>query len=570
MPRERGRIALTLILFAILFAAECVYSYRLKSATWDEPIHVADGYFSLFRNDYRFDPEHPPLVRILAALPLIGLPIAADDQVLDATFPDTWATATVYQDAHRFLYEQNDADRLLYRSRFVIVLLGVLLGVVVFLWTYEWLGFAPAVAALAMVAFEPNVVAHFSLVTTDAALAGFSFAASYGLWRTVRRPTPLNIAVLCLFCALAAITKFTAVLLFPAVFAVLAIAVFPLRRLEARAATRIGGLVVLTTWIAIWAVYGFRYAPGPNPEWVYHFHDNPYVAERVPAITKLVAFIDENHLLPNVFSQGFLIGQAKAQVRAAFLVGAISDSGFWSFFPIAIAIKTPLAFLLLAAGGIVLLVRSRTERTAMAPFLVIPLAAFLLPTMASRINIGLRHVLVIYPFFAVAAGLLVKELLARRDRLGVAALAILAAAWLGEYGRAYPNTLTFFNTLVGGPARGGEYLVDSNLDWGQDLKPLKAWMDAHDVREINLAYFGLAEPRYYGIRARYLNGTSAVIAGSAVGAPRLPGYVAVSKTIMTGMDFDAAHRDYYKPLKALKPVTTIGGSIDVYYVEKPW
>jgi hypothetical protein len=569
-PPWRFRTEVALAVFAILFIAESVFSYRQKSATWDEPIHVADGYFSLFKGDYRFDPEHPPFLRMFAALPLIGTGVTGDTTVIDATDSDAWAINTIYDDTHRFMYEQNDADRLLYRARFMVVLLGVLLGCLVFLWVNEWLGFAPAVAALAMIAFEPNIVAHFSLVTTDAPLTCFAFGAVYFLWRTVRSQSALNVAGLCLFCALSAVTKFSAALVYPAVLALLAIAAFALRQLKPARAALIAVSVFVSSWLAIWMVYRFHYLPSAHQTWVYHFHDNPNIAERVPGLTRVVQWIDGLRLLPNVFSEGFLLGQAKAQQRGAFLSGAVTDTGWWYFFPVAIAIKTPLSFLALALGGLALLWTTRRELAATAPFILIPIAAFLLPPMLSSINIGLRHVLVIYPFFALLGALMVKRLLELKGHGGVVALGVLTIIWLAEYGRVYPDPLAFFNTTVGGPEHGAEYLVDSNLDWGQDLKGLKVWMDTNRVPEINLAYFGNADPAYYGIRARMLNGSPSFGRLASIVAPRLPGYVAVSKTIMSGVNFDEAHRDYYKPLRQRPRVASIGHSIDVYFVDRRW
>lgn len=191
--------------------------------------------------------------------------------------------------------------------------------------------------------------------------------------------------------------------------------------------------------------------------------------------------------------------------------------------------------------------------------------------MASNINIGLRHVLIIYPFLVLLAAVAIREIVQRFPSASRTVLLALGLFRRLEFARVYPHTLAFFNTLVGGPAHRAEYLVDSNLDWGQDLKPLKQWMDDSRVASINLAYFGSADPAYYGIRCTYINGTAGFIP-QPVEAPRLPGYVAVSATLLTGMytDDDARHRDFYKPLMMRTPVASIGHSINVYWVDRPW
>lgn len=552
-----------LALFALVFIGECLWSYTQTSATFDEPVHLADGYFSLARGDYRFDPEHPPLLRMWAAVPLLFERVTADSTVLDATWSDSWALNVLHHDAHRFVYLQNDADRLLYRARFMIVLLGVLLGVLVFAWVHEWLGFRAACAALVMLALEPNIVAHYSLVTTDAGLTTFAVGALYFAWRLCRRSTPLNVAGLCVFCALAVTSKFSGVLLFPIVAGLLALAVYPFRRLSAKTAVVVALLMVVSSYAFIWTTYRFHYLPSANSTWTYALHENPSLRELAPQLAATVKWIDSHRLLPNVFSEGFFIGQAKAQRRVAFLGGRYSDTGWWYYFPYAMAIKTPVSLLALSFGGLVYLLGRPRDRTMLACVLI-TIAGFLVPLMVSHLNIGLRHALAVYPFLILLAALAV-DTLRTRGVAGMAAVAVLAGFWLFEVGRVYPHALAFFNTLVGGPVHGAEYLVDSNLDWGQDLKGLKKWMDEQHIPEISLSYFGSADPAYYGMKVNYLHGSPFFVTPEQTGQPKVPGYLAVSETNMKGLYFGNNPRDYFsRPLAPLTPVAVIGHSIRVY------
>jgi hypothetical protein len=559
----------SLFTFALLFLTASVYSYSRMSATWDEPIHVLDGFASLARGDYRIDPEHPPLLRMYAMLPFMSAPLSVALDQVDNTDPDGWALARVFDYTHDFMYRDNDADALLYPARFMVVLLGVLLGALVFFWAYEWLAAVPAVLALAFVLLEPNLLAHFSLVTTDGAITCLAFATVYALWRWVRRPSALNeVGVIAPF-SLALVTKFTAALLVPIVLLLLTYEIIVARRVRLVAAARILGLLALAGWITVWAVYGFRYAPSASESWLYHFHDNPYVVKSVPTLSRVVAWIDARHLVPNVYSQGFLIGQAKAQARSAFLAGQYSETGWWYFFPVAVSIKTPISLLVLCVIGLAALAqRRRTGPGHAAVYVLLPIVVFLGAAMTARINIGLRHVLTIYPFLILlgAAG---AERLLRMKTAGIWALAFLVAFWSLEAGRAYPHTLAFFNAFVGGPRNGAQYLVDSNLDWGQELKALKGWMDANHVRHVNLAYFGSADPDYYGINSTLLNGSPSW-AAARVKAPVLPGYVAISATILSGTYVDEGRRSFYAPFARLTPTAVIGHSISVYWVEQPW
>jgi hypothetical protein len=561
-----------LLTFATVFVALDVVSYTQASATWDEPIHVTSGYVALARHDYRIDPEHPPFLRMWAALPLMAIQgIKLDTAVIDKTPPTAWAMEKLFDFSHQFMYVDNDADRLLYAARFMVVVLGVVLGVLLFCWVNEWLGFEAAVAALAFYTIEPNIAAHSSLVTTDFGVTCFIFGALYFLWRTCRRPSALNIAGLTAFFALAIISKYSALILGPIVVVLLAFATLRLRTLKLLTALGILALLASTSWIAIWGVYGFRYTPSASGTWLFHFQDNPMVLQRVPALASIVNWIDGGRLLPNIFTQGFLLSQAKAQVRGAFLAGSYSTIGWWYYFPVAFLIKTPVALIILLFGGMAAYAkRWRVWGLEGTVFVVLPIALYLGSAMTARINIGLRHILPIYPLVLLAAAAAAKELLAAKRHRGRIVLGVLALFWLLEFGRAYPNNLAFFNQLVGGPANGSKYLVDSNLDWGQDLKPLKGWMDRNGVANINLAYFGSADPAYYHINCRYLPGSPFFVADQSIGLPQLPGYVAVSVTVLSGVYFDERGRAFYKALRDQDPLADIGHSIQVYWIDRPW
>jgi hypothetical protein len=323
-------------------------------------------------------------------------------------------------------------------------------------------------------------------------------------------------------------------------------------------------VLAVSSWIAIWAVYGFRYSPGPSPDWLFAFHDDAYVQQQQPGLARVVAAIDRWHVLPNAFTQGFLFGQAKAS-RPVFFAGDYSTSGWWSYFPVAIAIKTPMAILALAIAGLALALVKRRELEGFSVLCVVaPIALFLGAAMASPLNIGVRHVLPVFPLMLLLAGVAVRAAMAARAQAARVALALVVGGGVLETARVYPHTLAFFNALAGGPARGGEYLTDSNLDWGQDLKLLKEWMDANRVTHINLAYFGNASPAYYGMRCTLLPGSTGYLGAANV---QLPGYVAISRTILSGVYLGPREREFYAPFKDLAPVASIGHSINVYRLE---
>jgi tetratricopeptide (TPR) repeat protein len=569
----RGTIAATLIVFAVAFGALEVFAYTQKSATIDEPIHLTTGYAALAARDYRVETSHPPLMRMWAALPLLFMrDIHLDTSVIDRTEPAVWHSgSTAFDFSTRFLYVDNDAERLLYAARFMMVICGILLGVLVFSWTYEWLGYPPAVWALVFYTLSPNLAAHASLVTTDVGITCFIFGTIYFLWRTSRRLSPFNLTGLSIFFALAIVTKFSGLILGPIVLVLLIVAVRQRTTITPRAAAAIVALLALASLFGVWAVHGFRYAPSESASWQLHLEQAP-LARTVPAIAGVTGWIDRHHLLPNAFTEGFLIlAQSMLPPNSAFLAGAYSEDGWWYYFPVAFLIKTPISLIALAAIGVVVFVRRRHElRVENEAFIVVPVVIYLVVSAANTFHVGIRHLLPIYPFILLfgAAGAMVLV----RAPAGRVAFIGLIAFWVAVIVDVYPHTLTFFNRFVGGPGNGYKYLADSNIDWGQGLKLLKKWMDRESVPHIALAYFGTADPAYYDINYTQLPAATPGLNLPSIARrwtkPSLPGYVAVGATVLTGVYLDPEWQLFYRGLHETRPVAVIGNSIFVYWLDR--
>lgn len=576
MDRPWIRTTLVLCVFAAVFITLTVGSYTRQSATSDEPIHLAAGYTALRLHDYRVDQEHPPFLRMWAALPLLMLP---DVQL--GTNDISWRTGHDWDFSHHFLYEINDADRLLYRARFMTVVLGIVLGVLLFCWGRELFGFWTATAVLALYCLEPNILAHSGLVTTDLGVTCFIFGALYFLWRLTRRFTCGNAAGLAAFFALAQVSKFSALILGPIVVVLLLVHVlcggawsyrfgnqgeFRSLRQKTLAMIVVIGLLAITSYAAVWAVYGFRYGPTAPSVDLARVQDNPDILKHVHTVSVVANWFDKHRLLPDTYTHSLVLGQVKAQRRSAYFAGEFSRTGWWYYFPVVFLVKTPLTVLLLFICGLVLSVKTRAHWKSEDAFLVLPLAIYLGVAMTAHLNIGLRHILPIYPLVLLICGITLEEMRVRWRPLFLMAPIVLAAV---ELGFVYPHCLAFFNQLVGGPKNGHLVLLDSNLDWGQDLKPLKLWMDAHHVEQINLGYFGTADPAYYGIHATPLLGSPSFLTAQ-VTEPRLPGYVAVSVQNLHGVWSRQATLNYYAPLLDREPTAVIGYSIHVYWVETNW
>lgn len=563
------RVLAVLAGFVLAYFALQLPSATRRSATFDEPLHLAAGYLALTEQDYRLDVTHPPLLRMWAALPLLGRGAPEPDTGPMAEWSaEKWISES-YDLAHDFLFTGTEADAWLNRARGMNLVLGALLGLLVFAWIQEWLGFGPALAGLFLYLIEPNLAAHAALVTTDMGVTCFFFGAIYFIWRTGRQATPANLSGLALFTGLAAASKFSAILLGPAALLVLAVVVIRGAMTWRRAA----GIVLLlfaASCLAIWAVYGFHYAPAAGGAWVGAAQRLAVLEEQLPVVGRMLVWVDANHLLPAAYTQGFIQSFTSAGNLPGYLAGEVSTTGWWYYFPFAFLVKTPVALLLLATGGALVLVRRRADWDALSLACVgLPPAVYLAAAMSTEINLGLRHILPVYPFVLLLAAVAVAAVLGadwRRRTQGLVLGPIFAGGLL-VFTLSYPRHLTFFNVLVGGPGNGARYLTDSNLDWGQHLKLLKQWMNQHQVRRINLAYFGVVSPDYYGIENVPLPGSSD-FAGNGGKPPLLPGYVAISATLLSGVYFSPEWRLFYRGFANVKPVAVIGNTINVYRVQR--
>jgi hypothetical protein len=274
-------------------------------------------------------------------------------------------------------------------------------------------------------------------------------------------------------------------------------------------------------------------------------------------------------ILPEPWLWGFVRFFKHQQGRPAFLLGDHSDTGFWSFFPVSFVVKTPVPLLVLIALAL-WLAASRRLRSRADVFLWIPIALYAAISVTRGINIGHRHLLPLYPFLFVAAGRAAAWALSSRPRRAPAALVGVLAAWhLGAALWIHPHYLAYFNELAGGPGRGYRILVDSSLDWGQDLRGLKPYMEAHGIPRVKLSYFGTADPAYYGIACDLLPGYLPL--PREVVRTFAPGDVlAISATNLQGVYLDPADRPMMERLRRERPVGNVGHSILIFRPAFGW
>jgi hypothetical protein len=575
--RSRPDVGVLLFVGAgtLLYVGLAVASLRTHSATFDEGTHLPSGYTYLALRDHRLNPEQPPLVKLLAAAPL--LPLAPVFKTEDLA----WSEARQWELGRRFLYRWNDARRLLFRGRAAVVVLGALLGLAVFFWTRRLFGGPAAALAFFLCVLSPDVLAHGQLVTTDLAFALFTLLAVALFERATARISPGRVLLAGAATGCAFATKFSAPVLVPILAALAAVVVLCPEAVRDRRGTPIEGLraravhlllvllaIAVVAFLVLWTSYGFARQMSPDPE-----VEAKVLAALGPPTSgggKAAAALGRTGLLPEAYVRGLVFVLDNAQGRPTFLMGRLSPNGFPHYFLVTFLLKTPIPLLLLL--GVTLATASRLPART-APFVWIPVVVYGFVAATSRLQIGHRHLLPLYPFLFVAAGRAVALLAARpagRAKVGAVALGALCAWYAAGTLRLHPHYLAYFNELAGGPSQGWRYLVDSNLDWGQDLPGLKAWMDAHGVARIKLSYFGSADPGYYGIDADYLPGYMSPRPARVTREVRPGDVVAVSATNLQGVYLDEADRPLMERFRLARPVARIGYSIFIYRADFSW
>ncbi len=530
----------------VLLAAVAVHlalglgAVRQKSITTDELFHLAGGYCFNALGDFRIHPDNGVLPQRLHALPAVLL--GAHPPPLDT---EAWRTADATVVGYDFLYRSgHDHAPLLAGARAVNALFGAALVVLVGLWARRLGGALAGTVAAALAALSPTLLAHGPLATTDAAAAFFLTAAAGAFWHWLGARTPAALALSAAVFALACVTKFSAVLLLP-VFALL-VALDLLRRphplrlstLHAPLSALAAGLAVhaLAAWLCIWACFDFRYAAAaPDlPSADTFAATGRWMLDQAGWQGRVLRAVNAWRLLPEAFVWGYTHTYLGSLSRGAYLAGEFSPTGWPAFFPLAFAWKSTLAELAAAAGALALAVG---RWRALRPWLLrlAPLLALALVyggvALTSKLNIGHRHLLPLYPALFLLAGLLAARCPWRPLAAATALVALQAFAVAG----IFPHHLAYFNALAGGPERAWRLLVDSSLDWGQDLVGLRTWLAENNhgpaAAPVYLSYFGSGEPDYYGLAVRrlpFVNGFKRPATYTALG----PGLYCVSATAL--------------------------------------
>jgi 4-amino-4-deoxy-L-arabinose transferase-like glycosyltransferase len=460
---DRLRPALLWLLVAMMVAvgvARIAATYPVLNQVFDEPAHLASGIEYLQTGGYRFTPDHAPLPRVMIGL----LPYLSGSRL--AGHDDAFVEGTAILNTGHY-------DHNLALARAGILPFFVLASVLVWLWTRRVYGSTAGLAATLLFTSLPPVLAHAGLATTDMAFTAGLFAAVYGFARWMERPALPEAVFLGAGLALAVATKYSALLFLP----VCLLSVFLLAR--AGGGRRVlsastAAVAVLVAFLGVWAAYRFSFGPAPGLRLPFS----------VPAPEWL---------------RGLVVTRGHLQTgHASYLLGEVSLGGWWYFFPVVLAVKTPLALLALVFAGLPTLARDSRTRVVWqrwAPFYCA--TGLLLACLMSSINLGVRHILPIYPFLAMVAGAAAAALLESRNRVAMAAAVGLLCWHLYSSAAAHPDYLPYFNELASRhPER---VLAESDLDWGQDVRRLSVAARELKIPALWISYFGTADLNRSGL-----------------------------------------------------------------------
>src|SRR5262245_21824367 len=395
--------SLVIAVFVLIFASLTIASFTQQSPTVDEPIHLLGGYSYLKWGDFRINPEHPPLVKAWAALPLLWLkvnnpplPAASTSQSASGEPGDRF-----YPLAREIFFLRNDAATLFFYSRLQMIFVGILLGLFIYLWSRELFGAAAGVVSLFLFAFDPNILAHSGVIHTDVPFAAIYFVGTYFFWRLLQNFSSFNLVATSICLGLALITKYTYFWIAPAWFILASIKILSTEPLKVTlrgerfiadrtAKARLLALGFLScaivAYVIVWSAYGFRFfAAGNAPS----FQINAALPGSTFASTVL-PLIARYHLFPEAWAYGHSYVLSES-TRNMYFFGEISNRGFWSYFPVTFLIKTPLPTIIIFFAAIGAWMKNPRWR-ALVLILLAPAAVYFLAAVAFRFNIDRKSV----------------------------------------------------------------------------------------------------------------------------------------------------------------------------------
>jgi len=564
---DRPWVTITgVILLLLVLEGQLLYSVRRESLTWDEGDHIFAGYMSLKHHDFGLNPEHPPLVKMVAALPLQNMTLR------EPQLQNRYFKTEAYLSGSDFIF-QNDFETIIFRARMAASIFALMVALLAFLSAREMFGTGAGFITLLLIVFEPNFLAHGALVTTDNGAACCLLASIYAFYRYMKSPSWGRAVVLGLAAGIFFITKHSAVLL-PAMLILLAITELLRRRQvgdesRLRQALRLAGVLVIAAVIVVgimWTGYGFRYSARPAGQQI-----NPPLESTLgtlnPVEGKAVTVMARWKLLPESWLYGLADVRSVANTWPSYIFGKIYAHGVWFYFPLAFVIKATLTTLIFLPLIVYAIATRKLRGWREILFLSLPPLLYFCISMTSKLNIGVRHILLVFIFLLVLAGGAAWSLICK-DRRWAWPIAALILFHVISSLRAFPTSyIAYANELWGGPANIHKYLTDSTTDWGQQLKAVKRYVDERGIQQCWFAY--TAEPaipyRAYGIPCKTLPTMDSMWFGLKTDTPpAIQGPVFFSHIPLTFYESGSSLLSPYREFEKLTPTAVIENGVFVY------
>ncbi|HKN17100.1 MAG TPA: phospholipid carrier-dependent glycosyltransferase [Candidatus Sulfotelmatobacter sp.] len=568
----RLRIALGVALLLGILLIQLVFSTRRNSITWDEDDHIYAGYMAWKQADFGLNPEHPPLVKLVAAIPLLNMPLKMP------VLQDRFFKHEAFLGGKDFLFK-NNADAMLFRARMAVSIFTLLLGLLVFLAAQEMFGTAAAFIALTLLVFDPNLLAHGAVVGTDVGLSCFTFASIYAFYRYTKAASAWRLLITGVATGLALASKHTGILVLPMLLLLTICELMRNKRtsrnqdaLRVSTGKRAWQLAIALAAIGaialtiLWSAYGFRYAARAEGRQL-----NPPLSSFVqtlsrPREVRLLQTVAHLHLLPESYIYGLADVRIMSDFYTSFLLGRIYPHGVWFYFPVAFAIKSSLSFLILLLIALWTVASRRLTAWREILVLTIPPVSYLIVAMSSGMNIGVRHILPMYPFLWILIAGAAYTLIQHNRRWTYLVVALLVFQIIST-SRTYPAYIAYANELWGGPSHAYRLLSDSNSDWGQQLKDVKRYLDQRGVKDCWFIYFaeGVVDATYYRIPCKPLPTADSLWVNEPANAPPvIDGTVLISAGDLSGFEFGPGPLNPYEQFKSLRPVAVIDYGVFVY------
>ncbi|MFH0853340.1 MAG: glycosyltransferase family 39 protein [bacterium] len=569
------------------------------SQTIDEGTHLASGYSYWINGQIDLNPEHPPLIKLLSSAPLL---------FLNLNFPSyhpSWQDGNQWEFARQFLYHNTQSDRtLIFLGRLPIIILTALLILIVFIWARKIFGTWPALLSSLMLSLDPVILAHGRLITTDLALGLFYILTIFLFWEYLLKPNKRNFLKFALIFSLAQITKFSALILWPILILLYLIYWWQdnhktsNQNISLKSFLITFSILLIVSSLIIWLAYGFELKPASELADVQNFYNNlnrnpgmigyADAVSQIPFWNRVLEPANQPGVIIKALSETFPIpalhyfnGIVELAIHnyyghGTYLLGQSSNMGWWYYFPVAFLVKTPLSIIILF--GLTLLIsflaffkclieisgqklKNKFEvvnqKLAHAPFwiylLILPPLIYFVSSLFSHINLGVRHLLPVFPFIYLFIAVAFKNLLI--IRFGKIIISFFIAITLLVSLITYPNHMSYFSESVGGSKNGPLYLLDSNLDWGQGFYELRDYLAENNLDNVYGAFFFSGDLSAMNMEFKHLPSTQEV---KIYGTPS--GIVAISISALFDPNLD------YGWLKKYQPVAKLRGSIMVYHL----